>query len=220
MGLFPRSVQRVVQRFANGMGRVRVVRVRRTSLPLEMGPLIHCAAPFCVGLSHYFAKPLLGSQDLTKVGRRSDRRVIEIVEQQPARLQMTVQHCPERPRRIRDVSRKPDAGRVLGLLLTGDDGRPFHRAGTGHPSDRFLCSELAPLADFPLEIRIERVSRGVLLVHAFGNSELTSSFGTFGALTLQLFSAPFTTALIKAETSPRLLLPGFIPVSTSWNATP
>src|SRR5215207_7684443 len=194
--------------------------MRRASFPVEMGPLIHCAAPFRVGLPDSFAKTLLGSQDLAKVSRRSDRRIIEIVEQQPARLQMTVQHCPECPRRVRDVGRKPDAGRDLGLLLPGDDGRPFHRAGTSQAPNRLLCSELAPLADFPLEIRIGRVSRCVFLAHDFGNSELTSSFGTLGAFTLQLFSAPLTTALIKADTSPRLLLPGFIPVWTSWKATP
>ena len=109
---------------------------------------------------------------------------------------------------------------IFGLLLTGDGGRSFHRAGTSQAANSLLCSEFASLTDFPLKILVGEVLRAVFLAHAFGNSELTSSFGTLGAFTLQLFAAPLTTSLIRSETSPRLLLPGFMPVSTSWKATP
>ena len=194
--------------------------MRRTSFTFEMRSLIHCSAPFRVGLPDDFAKTVLRGEDLANIGCCGDRRVIDIVEQELARLQVAVQHSPKHARRIHDVRRKPDTRCILGLLLRGDGRRPFHRTRASQAANGLLCSEFASLADFPLKILVGEVLRAVFLAHAFGNSELTSSLGTVGAFALQLFAAPLTTSLISLETSPRLLLPGFMPVSTSWNATP
>ena len=88
-----------------------------------MRPLVHCTAPFRVGFANDFAKALLRSEDLAKIGCARDRWIVDMIEQQCARLQVAMQHGPKRARRIGDVGRKPDADRILCLLLTGNGGR-------------------------------------------------------------------------------------------------
>jgi hypothetical protein len=65
--------------------------VSRRALCLEVGPLTHHASPFDVGIANEFFQEVVLGEDPSAVAGRDDQRLIEVVEQEFAALDLTVQ---------------------------------------------------------------------------------------------------------------------------------
>lgn len=203
------------QCLANGFGRVGVERAGRMSRAIEVRPFIHRSAPFDISLPDDFTQQMVGRQHLAAIGRHSGQRIIDPVAQQRTPPEVTVEDCLERAVMVGDIRPEPDLDLVLRLLLTRDWRAALHRAGAGEPADGLLRGEFPSVADLPLQIRVGDFLPAVFLVAhdakarntglqscGLGNMARTSSFGTVGALSLQLFSAPLTTSLTSFDTWP------------------
>ena len=86
--LFKESGQSV----ADGLDRIRVVGVARRALFLEVGPLTHHASPFDVGIANEFFQKVVRVENSLAVAGQDDQRLIKVVEQVFAPLNVTVQH--------------------------------------------------------------------------------------------------------------------------------
>ena len=88
---------------ANGIVGIGVVRMRRRTFSVEMGPLFHSSSPFDIGFANKFFQAMVGGENLFAVARQGKERPIEVVEQQHASLKLTVQQRLQCSRRIREV---------------------------------------------------------------------------------------------------------------------
>src|SRR5262249_4048045 len=80
------------QSVADGLDRVGVVGVARRALFLEVGPLTHHASPFDVGIADEFLQAVVGVENPLAVAGQDKQRLIQVVEQELAPLDVTVQH--------------------------------------------------------------------------------------------------------------------------------
>ena len=85
-----------------------------------MGPLVHPSSPFHIGFADKLFQEMIGSEHMLTVSRQGNQRLIRIVEQQVATLEMTVQHQLERTSSIGEVAPQPRADFYLGLLHPRD----------------------------------------------------------------------------------------------------
>src|SRR6201995_4423995 len=129
-----------------------------------MGPFVHPSSPFHIGFADKFFQVMIRGENLLAVVRQSNERSIEVVEQERAFLEPTVQQRLQCSRRIREVGSQPYPDLRLCLLPSGDRGTAFHRARTDHPPDGLACGELSPLADFAFEFGVRRGALLVLVV--------------------------------------------------------
>src|SRR4051794_11750128 len=86
------SLEQSGQGEADGLDRVGVVGVVGRALLLEVGPLAHHASPLDVGVANEFSKEVVRVEDVSAVAGQDDQRLIEVLEQELAPLDVTVQH--------------------------------------------------------------------------------------------------------------------------------
>ena len=69
-----------------------------------MGPFVHPSPPFHIGFADKFFQVIIRGENLLAVARQGKERLIKVVKQQLASLEMTVQHHLQCSRRIREVA--------------------------------------------------------------------------------------------------------------------
>jgi hypothetical protein len=80
------------QRVADRLDRVGVFGVMWKTLLLEVGPLTHKASPFNVHIANKFFQKVFRVENALAVTGQNDERLVKVVEQELAPLNVTIQN--------------------------------------------------------------------------------------------------------------------------------
>jgi hypothetical protein len=116
-----------------------------------MRTLIHSASPLDVCGPNDFFEAIVRRYKVLAVITHRDGWLVEIIEQQSASLELTLEHRLQRPDRIGDMRSEPSADFDLRLLHPRNGRCAFHGAGPREPADCFFRTEFASLTDLSFE---------------------------------------------------------------------
>jgi len=122
--------------------------------PLEMGSLIHCLAPFDIGLPHRFLQEFIGAEQALAMLGQGNQGLMDIVQEALTALEVAMQDAGQRARHILRITGEPRLDRILRLQLRGHGRGAFHGSWAGQSRDGFLRGKLAALPNLAFEIRV------------------------------------------------------------------
>src|SRR3954471_3391608 len=114
------ALEHFAKRPTDGLDGISVIRVRRKTLSVEVGPFIHQSPPFDIGFTDELFQELIAREDEPAAFSQSNKWPINIVEQPLASLELTVQDAFQCPCSVDDVLAEPGPDFDFRLSLTRD----------------------------------------------------------------------------------------------------